>query len=335
MIKARFAAAGIAAVGLTITGAGAGVALWQYRHEPAAGRAPASVAVLPVASSAPSPHPAIRHPAPLHYVGAFEADTPTTYRPVTLFARVAGRKPDITVYYSPWGASFRARFVTAAAQAGAVVLVHLEPWHASMAAIAAGHWDRYLKRFAAQVRHYGGPVILSFAPEADGNWYPWGWHHTRPAVWRAAWRHVVTIFRHSGATNVTWLWDISGKSRATGPVGHWWPGGKYVDWVGIDGYYFTRGDTFKTVIGNTVRAVRKLGHEPILVSEVGIGQRAGQAAKIPGLFAGIRRNHLLGLIWFDVTQHNGLFHQDWRLDDHPAAVTAFRAGVKSLSSGRA
>ena len=56
---------------------------------------------------------------------------------------------------------------------------------------------------------------------------------------------------------------------------------------------------------------------------------AGQAAKIPGLFAGIRRDHLLGLIYFDVTQHRGLYHQDWRLDDHPAAVAAFRAGVRS------
>ena len=43
----------------------------------------------------------------------------------------------------------------------------------------------------------------------------------------------------------------------------------------------------------------------------------------------MRHDHLLGLIYFDVTQHQGLFHQDWRLDDHPAAVAAFRAGVKS------
>jgi mannan endo-1,4-beta-mannosidase len=332
MIKARFAAAGIAAVGLAITGAGAGAALWQYQHESVTGRGQGA-ALLPIASSAPSPHPAIRHPAPEHYVGAFEPDTPTTYRPVTLFARVAGRKPNITVYYSPWGAPFRARFVTAAARAGAVVLVHLEPWHASMTAIAAGHWDGYLRRFAAEVRHYGGQVILSFAPEADGGWYPWGWHHTRPALWRAAWRHVVTAFRDSGASNVTWLWDISGKSRATGRARRWWPGARYVDWVGIDGYYFTSANTFKNVVGDTVKAVRKFTRKPILLSEVGIGQRAGQAAKIPALFAGIRRDHLLGLIWFDVAQQDGLYHQDWRLDDHPAAVAAFRAGVRSLRGG--
>ena len=331
MNKARFAAAVIAAAGVTITVGGAGAAIWQYRHQPVLralrrGHAP----VLPPPSFAPSPRPAIGDPAALHYVGAFEPDTPTTYRPVTRFAWVAGRNPNITVYYSPWGVPFRARFVTAAAQAGAVVLVHLEPWHASMAAVAAGEWDRYLHRFAAQVRHYGGQVILSFAPEADGGWYPWGWHHTRPAEWRAAWRHVVTLFRKSGASNVTWLWNLSGESRATGRLRDWWPGARYVDWVGIDGYYFTPADTFKTVIGRTVKDVRKFTRKPILVSEVGIGGRAGQAAKIPGLFAGIRRDHLLGLIWFDVTQHDGLYHQDWRLDDNPVAVAAFRAGVRSL-----
>lgn len=333
MNKARAAAAAIATAAVSITGASATAAIWKYRHEPVRRHAPAAAApvpVLPQASSAPNPYPAIRNPGALHYVGAFEANTPTTYLPVTSFAGVAGRTPNITIYYSPWNVSFRARFVTAAAQAGAVVLVHMEPWHASMSAIAAGRWDSYLHRFAAQVRHYGGHVILSFGPEANGRWYPWGWHHARPAEWRAAWRHVVTLFRAAGASNVTWLWDISGGRRGRGPARDWWPGPQYVDWVGIDGYYFTSTDTFKSVIGNTVRTVRKFTKKPILVSEVGIGPRAGQVKKLPGLFAGLRRNHLLGLIYFDVSQHNGLYHQNWRLDGNPAAVAAFRAGVRSM-----
>jgi mannan endo-1,4-beta-mannosidase len=335
MSKARLAAAVIAAVGVSITGAAAGAAIWQYRHGPAAAHHPVAAAVarapvLPRASSAPYPHAAIRNPRALHYVGAIEPNTPASYLPVTRFAGVAGRQPNITVYYSPWGASFRARFVTAAAQAGAVVLVQMEPWHASMEAIAAGHWDRYLHRFAAQVRHYGGQVILSFAPEADGGWYPWSWHHAHPNEYRAAWRHVVTLFRDSDAINVTWLWDISGRRPGAALARSWWPGPQYVDWVGIDGYFATRADTFKSVIGDTARAVRKFTRKPVLLSEVGIGPVAGQARKIPGLFAGIRRNRLLGLIYFDVAQHHGLYHQDWRLDGNPAAVAAFRAGVRSL-----
>jgi mannan endo-1,4-beta-mannosidase len=139
----------------------------------------------------------------------------------------------------------------------------------------------------------------------------------------------VTVFRESGASNVTWLWDVSGESRATGPVRDWWPGGSYVDWIGIDGYYFTSTDSFSSVIGSTVGQIRQFTSKPILLAEVGIGPAAGQAAKIPGLFAGIRRDHLLGLIWFDVYQRRGPYHQDWQLRQ-PAAVAAFRAGVRSL-----
>jgi len=327
MNKARLVAALIAAVGVTITVSGAGSALWLYRHEPIP-RA-RHVVMLPPASSAPYPQSAIGNPGPMHYLGVFEHDTVSSYQPATRFTAVAGRRPNLTVYYSGWGMPFRARFATAAARAGAVVLVHMEPWHQSMAAIAAGRSDGYLHRFAAAVRRYGGHVVMSFAPEADGRWYPWGWHHADPARWVAAWRHVVTVFRQSGATNVTWLWVMSGASRATGHVRHWWPGSHYVNWVGVDGYYFRRTDTFRTVVGNTVRNIRRFTRKPILLSEIGIGPRAGQAAKIPGLFAGMRQDHLLGLIYFDVTQDQGLYHQDWRLDDHPAAVAAFRAGVRS------
>ncbi len=328
MNRARLVAALIAAVGVTITVTGAGSALWLYRHEPARERG--RLVALPAARSAPSPEAAIGNPGPMHYLGVFERDSSSTYRPATLFSPVAGRKPNLTVYYSSWGTPFRAHFATAAARAGAVVLVHMEPWHQSMAAIAAGNSDRYLRRFAAAVRHYGGHVIISFAPEADGRWYPWGWRHASPAQWVAAWRHVVEVFRRSGATNVTWLWVMSGNGHAMARVRNWWPGPRYVDWVGIDGYYVRPADTFGTVIGKAVRNIRKFTGKPVLLSEVGIGPRAGQAAKIHGLFAGIRRDHLLGLLYFDANQHRGPYHQDWRLDDHPAAVAAFRAGVRSF-----
>lgn len=337
--KARSAAAVIAAAAVSITAGGAAAGLWLYHHEPASPSQVVSLprrqaAVLPRASSAASPQPAIRDASPMRYLGVFERGTPWTYQPVARFASVAGRKPNLAVYYSAWGEPFRARFATAAARAGAVVLVHLEPRQESMAAIASGGWDRYLRRFAAQVRHFGGPVVVSFAPEPNGKWYPWGWHHTYPADWVAAWRHVVRLFRRSGAVNVTWLWDVSTENRATGPIHDWWPGPAYVDWVGVDGYYFSHADTFRKVIGRTVYRIRRFTSKPILLSEVGIGPRAGKARKMPGLFAGVRNRHLLGLIWFDVAQHHGLYHQDWRLEGDQPAIAAFRAGVRSWQVAR-
>ena len=39
-----------------------------------------------------------------------------------------------------------------------------------------------------------------------------------------------------------------GRSR------HWWPGSSYVNWVGIDGYYYSPSDTFTKVFGGTIRS---------------------------------------------------------------------------------
>jgi hypothetical protein len=52
-------------------------------------------------------------------------------------------------------------------------------------------------------------------------------------------------------------------------------------------------------------------------------------AKIADLFAGVRRYHLLGLVWFDQAHHHGIYHQDRRLEDSPAALGAFRKAVNA------
>ena len=43
------------------------------------------------------------------------------------------------------------------------------------------------------------------------------------------------------------------------------------------------------------------------------GSRAGQAAKIPDLFAGMHQYDTLGLVWFDIAQNDGIYHQDWHI----------------------
>ena len=62
---------------------------------------------------------------------------------------------------------------------------------------------------------------------------------------------------------------------------------------------------------------------------------AGQAAGIPGLFAGVKRQHLLGLIWFDKAQSGGIYAQGWRLEGHQAAEDALRQAVKYYLNGTA
>ena len=70
--------------------------------------------------------------------------------------------------------------------------------------------------------------------------------------------------------------------------------------------------------------------KPVLLSETAVGPDAGQPAKIPDLFAGMRQYGTLGLVWFDIAQDGGIYHQDWRIEDSPAAETAFRQDASSL-----
>jgi Glycosyl hydrolase family 26 len=308
-----------------------GLVLYVYMHHRGQQLANATRPTTGAAATR-RPEPLQTLPSTRTYLGIFQRGVTNSYGPVAHFARAVGRKPDIVLYYNSWDEPFSLKFARRAAEHGAAPFVQMEPLNVSMASIVAGDSDPYLRKYAKEVRDFGHPVILSFASEMNGNWYPWGWTHTPPRVWVAAWRHVVTLFRQQGAQNVTWMWTISHDIAGTGPLRAYWPGSRYVSWVGIDGYYFLQTDTFQRVFGRQIRRVRLITGAPIFLSEVGIGQVANQVQKIPGLFTEIHKYHLLGLLWFDVAQHEGLYHQDWRLEGHPAAVAEFRQGLAVMES---
>ena len=261
----------------------------------------------------------------------FEFGAEASYQRVETFARTVGQQPDIVLSFAVWGAPFNVGFADIAHAHGSTLLIQLEPTHASLTSIVAGRQDRYLRSFATEVRRFGHRVTLSFAPEPNGPWYPWGWTRSAPATWRAAWRHVVTLFRERGASNVTWLWCVDRNFTGSGPLAYYWPGARYVDWVGIDAYYIHRSDTFATVFEPTMRDIRKFTNKPVLIAETAAGPIAGKARAIPDLFAGSTRHHLVGLVWFDMTQHRNIYHQDWRLEGHPAAIAAFRRALSRRS----
>jgi mannan endo-1,4-beta-mannosidase len=227
------------------------------------------------------------------------------------------------VYYSGWMEPFEVRFSALAARHGAVPLVQIDPTGISLAAIASGRYDSYLRSFASAVKAHGDRVIVSFGHEMNGHWYSWGYQHTSPATFVAAWRHVVTVFRAVGARNVTWMWTVNvmhprGNIPSPAP---WWPGNSYVNWVGIDGYYYKPTWTFASLFGPTIKAIRALTLDPIMISETGATPAAGKPAKIADLFAGVRAYGLLGFVWFNANRH-----RDWRVSG-PAASAAFRRGA--------
>ena len=98
------------------------------------------------------------------------------------------------LYYSGWKDPFQIRLAEQSAAHHAIPFVQMMPKGLAMSSVASGKFDDYLDTYARSVRAYGRPVILWFAPEANGWWYDWAFGHTAPAQWVAAWRHVVTVF---------------------------------------------------------------------------------------------------------------------------------------------
>jgi hypothetical protein len=296
------------------------------------GRAPSS-AYKPTPSTPPTPS-APTQPPPSHHVagglliGVYEPYAPGSYWQIPKFAEDTGYWPQIVSYYSAWQSPFAASFAAKAWANRARTLVQITPRNVSLADIAAGRWDSYLKSYAASVRAFGHPVIISFGQEMNGSWYPWGWRKTPPATFVRAWRHIWRLFRRDGVRNVIWLWDVNHiYPRGMAPLAADWPGSRYVDWVGLDSYLYYPGATYADHIAPDVRQIRALTRKPLLLAETAAGPRTGNVpAGIASIFAGVRRDHLLGLVWFDQAQHGGVVRQDWRLEHNRAALSAFRQG---------
>ena len=286
------------------------------------------------------------------YVPGAYLSGPPAYRSVADFAAAAGKQPDLAEYVSNWGPPFAASFARTLYKHRMIPLVQLDPTSAPVSAIVSGVCDAYLRMYADSVRDYGHSVVIGFGHEMNATWYSWGYTHTSPSTFVAAWRHIVTLFREQGANNVTWLWTIQADQLGTGPILSWWPGANYVTWVGIDGYYTKPSDSFNSVFVPTIDQVRTFTSKPILLSATAVARHANPLASIVNLFNGMAQYRLLGLVWFDKDESQAalrqralppgdepgeprgnpaIVRQDWRLEDNPRAEQAFRLGASGLN----
>ena len=273
-------------------------------------------------------------PVRCHYVGALLAVVGQD--PVSEFKDVIGITPGIVENWQPFGQPFPASWAGTLLAQGILPLIQIDPRLVTLGDIAAGRYDPYLSQYAAAVRALGAPVGLSFGNEMNGSWNPWGYRHVPPGVFVAAWRHIHQVFAAVGARKVIWVWTITHirdtpAERAIAPgLGPWWPGGAYVDWVGLDIYYVSPQVTFQREFAPTITAVRGFTGDPILLTGTGVPDQSGQVRQIADLFAGARASHLLGIIWYD---QNG--RRTVQLDkSRPAAVAAFRRGAAGMLASR-
>jgi hypothetical protein len=202
----------------------------------------------------------------------------------------------------------------------------------SLAAVASGKRDDVLKSVAETVVEFGDLVVIRYAPEMNGNWSPWaaGVNGNTPAQYVKAWRHVVTLFREAGATNVLWLWapNITRGATVKG-IDQFWPGGNYVDLVGFTGYgvgssSFGYEDSPAQTFDPTMKLLATY-KKPVILAETGVNGSA-KVEWITGLAPWLRDHpEVLGLIWTDAPPPHS--SADWRFDETPSALKAFKKAV--------
>lgn len=251
---------------------------------------------------------------------------PLSWTPVSTFASETDTHPHFILSYAGLN-PFTASFAQTISAHDGLPVIQINPGSVSMSAVTAGAIDKWANAYATAVRAYRKPVVLGFAAEANGTWDQWGRGHTPPAQWVAAWRHLVRLFRHDGATNVIWLWTVSAVNIASASIGPWWPGSSFVTWVGIDGYYTGASSTWSSVFGVTISRIRALTRQPILISETSVAPSSSAASQVTGLFANAKSSGVIGVIWFNQRQYNPPFHDDWDLADDPSALAAYKVAA--------
>jgi hypothetical protein len=219
---------------------------------------------------------------------------------------------------------------------GGLPLLTLEPWSPdagpgganqadqpdwTLSRTIDGSWDKQYESIAQTIIAYHDVVLIRFAHEMNGHWYPWGVANgNRSGQYVQAWKHVVNLFRKAGATNALWVWSpniIRGASSQT--ISQFWPGSNYVDIVGLTGYGVSEQTPDRTY-DKTLHLVSALTKDPILLTEMGAQRDSDKLDWITN-FGPWLKDHpqIAGFVWTE-----DLRQGDWRFDDTPADLAAFK-----------
>lgn len=278
------------------------------------GQAPAPSRAMPSAS-------ALIHPSG-KFFGIEVKGAPQSINPVSTVAVSVGRNPNLIGEYVAWNTAFNAAAAENAANYGALYYMAWEPFGVTERSIAGGASDAYVTRFAQAVAAFGRPVALSFGHEMNGHWYPWGTTGTTPAEFVAAWRHIHDLFARAGASNVIWIWNPNDIYPVPDVrLKPFWPGSRYVDWVGITGYFGITGpQSFSQLYGPTMSEIRQFTAKPFIIAETSVETGPNELARIQDLVEGVKdHSDVLGFVWFNYVK-DGV---DWTLTGRPKARATF------------
>jgi len=221
---------------------------------------------------------------------------------------------------------------SALAETGQAPMVTWEPHKQSLSQIAAGSYDSYLRDSAGIAKEWGGELMVRFAHEMNGTWYPW----SRSSSYVAAWRHIVSVFREAGADNVRWVWAPNVDGDGSKPFAQYFPGDEWVDYVGLDGYNWggAQWASLESVFSASYDKITQLSSKPVMITETASSEAGGDKAAwirtgfiktIPQRFP-----RVVGVVWFNKVQED-----NWPVTSSQEALDAYRDVVSCSTYGGA
>ena len=278
-------------------------------------------------------------------LGAYaEPNTNTAEQATLKLEQEIGRRFCLDHQYYRWQDGIPTAYETWTASQGRTPFVAWKPKDTNdlspirWSVITNGVWDWWITNRAEAFKEFGQLTLMTFhhEPENDQD-TPGVTNYGTADEYQAAFRHVVSIFRNQGVSNVIWavvLTQPSYTNPATGgrmQADRWYPGDDVVDVIGCDGYnwYPVKTNAVWTPFTNVFSGFYAWGttnhQKPLLVAEFGCMEdtnnpngKAEWFAEIPNVLQ--QWPAVKAVCYFNFT--NPVY--PWNLDSSPASLAAFQ-----------
>lgn len=285
-------------------------------------------------------------------MGIYTEDVPHDgFASVYDFETLVQHKMTYVLWFHAWGdkdRDFPFEAIRAASNIGLTPVITWEPWQRqfddptvsqpaySLESIAAGEHDVYIRSWARGARSMDVPIVLRFAHEQSTepgikSWYPW---QGNPEAYRAAFRHIVALFREERADNVEFLWSAMWLNSW---APEYYPGDDVVDWVGTTTLNHGTGAqaawaewrTFDDLFASQYQAALQW-EKPIMISELATADQGGdKAAWLRDCFTSLETKYPLvrAVLLFEVTSDREWPSINWSVAASEESLAAFKAAT--------